>query len=235
MSTSKFSSSSPSSQARSVFTRFFRFSELEQSLHVRTGGRALFHGAWARVDTSTPSNTNSSRDDAGMSGSQSSEDEDAETTCDGEGDGVSDFDTYGNEGEQGIESGAVKGGTPGCTKRRYNRGIDKGGDPEGHVGRTKDATKQAMRKRIRLAWPSWSITKEKEIQEGTEEVEQSRKRRRKGKERETMRARWKNTELRPHGEGYVEFFDGWGVSQVKASTGYSECVMRYPNHSRFRI
>ncbi|CAM9337704.1 unnamed protein product [Ectocarpus fasciculatus] len=34
-------------QARTVFTGGFHFTELEQSPHVRTGGRAFFHGSWA--------------------------------------------------------------------------------------------------------------------------------------------------------------------------------------------
>lgn len=88
---------------------------------------------------------------------------------------------------------------------------DRGGG-EGGVGREDGAVEKSTAiiaggKKGRFAWPSWFNGKRRESPRG------KRRKTAKGNKRKRKK---QQTGARPHGEGYVEFLDGWGVSQVGA-------------------
>lgn len=183
------------SQARAVFTRSFHFTQLQHSPHVRTAGRALFHGAWARPDpppseTSSDSETDPGKDRWNTAEYNDGDDENDQDTTEGRETAVDDDDG---------------------TERENCRNIREAGESQ---------------KRRGMAW-SWQKVARgsggaggigggdgnrggKMIKRQQNEEKKSKKRKKNPKNRRKMG----KMESRPHGEGYVEFLDGWGVSQV---------------------
>lgn len=192
-------------QARSVFTRDYHFVQLENSPHARTAGRALYHGCWARPESAVHEiaggNDNGSQDED----SPHHEDDRAHDLqgSDYDGDEFRDADEVGGDGDFGNlrEQGGTSGGDKGTESE--NAGVE-------------------GKRRRRIAWPpSWPPSASRGKKRGKKKgVAVGRGCKRADKRGKAAGAWWKKAESVPHGEGYAEFLDGWGVSQV------STCVLR---------
>ncbi|CAM9162183.1 unnamed protein product, partial [Hapterophycus canaliculatus] len=193
-------------QARSVYTGSFQFTQLEHSPHVRTAGRAFFHGSWDRPPA--PNENKTSCSDSSASD---------ETDYERGGKGPEAFDS-GEDSREGVQD------------------KEEAEEEEGEGG-AKVMKKEKERPKRRIAW-EWPKAKQKkksnnnnndkrieEAGSGKKKISQhnmnekkaSMKRRKKmKKEKKKKKKKKRNTDKRksqPHGEGYVEFLDGWGVSQ----------------------
>ncbi|CAM9116310.1 unnamed protein product [Ectocarpus sp. 4 AP-2014] len=197
-------------QARTVFTGGFHFTELEQSPHVRTGGRAFFHGSWACPPpppdsdafsiSSSEEVTDSDRRKRPEVGSSSEDDEDTGFVAVGKGEEGFELEEREDEGSGAAVAG--KGGIKsnkrrlawGWPKTMKSKKVYSGGDEDvgferkggdRHDGGTSKNREREAKKKNK----DWRRRKNK-------------KQRKTGKDKS-----------QPHGEGYVEFLDGWGVSQ----------------------
>lgn len=185
-------------QARAVFTRSFHFIQLQHSPHVRTAGRALFHGAWARIDRPPSETSSDSESDPGNDRRNNIE--------------------YSDENEQETTEGreTAVGGVGGTEMGKKLQTQQEHGESE---------------KRRRIAWPWQKVGQGGgggsagdtgggggkgggNMAERKKVTEQTRKKEKKGKKSLKKRGTRAKTGSLPHGEGYVEFLDGWGVSQV---------------------
>eukprot|EP00903_Cladosiphon_okamuranus_P009107 g8702.t2 len=228
-------------QARTVYTGSFQFAQLEQSPHVRTAGRAFYHGSWGRPDRpkdtsageSNSSPTSSSSEGSGGPagrGPESYQEEDWEEEME---DGTSGLDrTAGRDEERvgGTVAGTKKkeskqrfawgrprkrGGVEKREKRRKGKNSFGVGDYVDGPGRRNDAAggfgdgsdndsdtagEQTQRKR----------ESKDRVKNRTKEKRKHSKKERRRKKKKIQREKLKS---KPHGEGYVEFLDGWGVSQ----------------------
>lgn len=138
--------------------------QLEQSPHVRTGGRALVHGSWARPE-----------------GSASSDSSPSQSETDSENGVLSD------KNQEDVQNAGVDSLKP--------RRIAWGQLRSGGGGGGKSAG--IVNKKV------LAILKNKKENNKKRGISKRRRKKRK------MKAK-----SQPHGEGYVEFLDGWGVSQV---------------------
>lgn len=166
-----------------MFTRSYHFLQFERSPHVRTAGRALYHGSWVRGETVPERSPRSDSD------SDTSED-DEEIPTDGEESGQ-------QEEKQCRVAVGVANGKQG-TEGDYLT-------PEVVTG-----------KRHRIACPSWPFR-----EKGKRETRGGGYKRMKKREEKPSKNKKCNKERKkkiigsqPHGEGYMEFLDGWGVAQV---------------------
>lgn len=229
-------------QAKSVYTRGFQFTQLEQSPHVRAAGRGLFHGSWARRSPPPllhrpPSSTTSSSSDPcseleleSQDGAKSSEDEVDAT----------DVAHVANEkraaGEGGENETTITHGDeplPDEVSVGNGHGIPRDAD-------TETTTAGVTHKARCVAWglPKLGLGGRRGVKaygvgegEDADDIHTSNAHSQKGVEdRRKIMGRmmgsgtskgtnaWgaavRKQELQPHGEGYVEFLDGWGVSLV---------------------
>lgn len=207
-----------------MFTGSFHFTELEQSPHVRTGGRAFFHGSWAYPPPppdSDASSTSSSEEatDSGRRkrpevGSSSEDNEDTGYVAVGEGEEGFDLEGREDEGEGATVAGK---GEKKSNKRRIAWGWPKtmkskkvysGGDEDVPLEREGGCRHDGGMNKKK------AMNREKEAKKKSKE----RRRRKKKKQRRTGK-----NKSQPHGEGYVEFLDGWGVSQAGVLANF--CVL----------
>lgn len=223
-----------------MYTGSFQFTQLEQSPHARTAGRAFYHGSWGRPDP--PKGTSAGESDS-SSTSSSSEGSGSPAGRGPEIEGGSSEEDW----EEGTEEAAF--GLDGTVER-----------DAGDVGTVTRAKKEPKR---RFAW-GWPKKKEEEERKtkkrrrentysdgeyvddpgtkndgasgfgdssddggdgpgGKTELKKmankdraekkKRKKNKKKTKKQKQKHRGKETS-KPHGEGYVEFLDGWGVSQV---------------------
>lgn len=222
-----------------MYTGSFQFAQLEQSPHVRTAGRAFYHGSWGRLESpkdtsagdsdpcSTSSSSEGSKGSAGRGpevGSGSSE-EDGEEQMEEGGFGLD--GSLGKDGEEEVVTVAgtkkkeskrrIAWGWPKMKKKNKEEGgkIYGGGDcvddPDaangaaGGFGDSGDNDGDGAGEQTEL--------KERDDKDRVKKKKEEEKKRRKKKKEKEKRLR-EGEQSKPHGEGYVEFLDGWGVSQV---------------------
>lgn len=226
-----------------MYTGSFQFAQLEQSPHVRTAGRAFYHGSWGRPDppkdasagdsdsSSTSASSEGSGDSAGVGpeieGGSSGEDWEEEME-----EGA--FGLDGTAGKDNEETAAVAGANKKGSKRRFAWGWPK--------KKGEEEKKKKRRKRKRGGSHSGgdyvddpgtrkgaaggfgdssdddgdgaggqADLKKRKNKDSDKNKSKEEKKKRKKKKKKKQRAQEKS---KPHGEGYVEFLDGWGVSQV---------------------
>ena len=222
-----------------MYTGSFQFAQLEQSPHVRTAGRAFYHGSWGRPDppkdTSAGDSDSSSASSEGSGGTAGggpeleggSSGEDREEEMEGANFGLD--GTVGRDDEEGVTAAGQKKkeskrrlawGWPKRKegegeKRKRKRGNSyRGGDyvddpgkmksPAGGFGDSSDDDADGTGRQGYLQERNNKDRDQRKVKE---------KKRRERKKNKKPRAQEKS---KPHGEGYVEFLDGWGVSQVGA-------------------
>lgn len=165
--------------------------QLEKSPHVRTGGRAVFHGSWTRLNLPAVDDADSYSSFSSVGDVMNGERKDSGSHC------RLDPEVEAERGERGQGFGIRR------QRRRAHRG-------EQH--------RQAV---VNLPRFAWGLVKKLRGDAGGDgrggsaiktnemacmETPQKQK---------TKRSRRSATAtFVPHGEGYVEFLDGWGVSQV---------------------
>lgn len=224
-----------------MYTGSFQFAQLEQSPHVRTAGRAFYHGSWGRPDppkdASAGDSDSSSASSEGSGGTAGggpeleggSSGEDREEEMEGanfglDGTGRDDEERVTVAGQKKKESKRRlawgwpkrKEGEEEKRKRKRKRGNSyRGGDyvddpgkrksPAGGFGDSSDDDADGTGRQGYLQERNNKDRDQRKIKE--------EKKRRERKKNKKPRAQEKS---KPHGEGYVEFLDGWGVSQVGA-------------------
>lgn len=209
-----------------MYTGSFQFAQLEQSPHVRTAGRAFYHGSWGRPDppkdtsggdSDLPSTSSSFEESEGPAGEgpeteSGGSEEDWEEEME---DGVHELD--GPVGRDGREAMAVAEAKKKESKRRIAWGWPKKSDKTnkknaretfsgGNYVDDTDARNGAAR-----GSGDSNNEQERELKKRKEEKKEKPKKKKKKLKKKKHREQEKST---PHGEGYVEFLDGWGVSQV---------------------
>lgn len=230
-------------QARTVYTGSFQFAQLEQSPHVRTAGRAFYHGSWGRPDLpkdTTAGESNSSSTSSSSEGSggpagrgpeidSGSSEEDWEEEME---EGTFGLDRTARRDEEGV-GGAVTGTKQKESKRRFAWGWPKKKGKEGK--REKKRRKgnsyggggyvddPGTRNDAAGVFGDGSdddgggagvqTRRKRESKDRIKKKRKEEKRKRKKKKSKKSKHREKN-KSKPHGEGYVEFLDGWGVSKV---------------------
>lgn len=165
--------------------------KLEKSPHVRTSGRAVFHGSWTRLKRPAVDDADSHSSFSSVSGFVNGERKDSRSHCRQDSKREEDSKRETERGERG------KGFAVQRKRRRANRG-------EEH--------QQAAGNLPRFAW---GLVKKLRGDAGGDRLggnainmETPQKQKKKRSRRSATSA------FVPHGEGYVEFLNGWGVSQV---------------------
>ena len=190
---------------------------------MRTGGRALFHGCWGRSALSPSSvDKNPSTNTSSSSSSDDDDPEEAQQALVQPTDGDEEGEDEGKDEEEGEgdKEAVVAVAVTEEGKEGGVRGRGREGQTEGVIEEEASTLDRYSKPPQRVAWgrPKGDRGGGGDTAgDGKLKIEGKKSSTKKGKKPKTKKKRKKKTaqtKLQPHGEGYVEFLDGWGVSQV---------------------
>lgn len=223
-----------------MYTGSFQFTQLEHSPHVRTAGRAFFHGSWGRPPAPDDDDASSSDSSASDERDFESDGKGSETSDSGEDSeerGPDEEEAGGGEGEGEDEAMVKEKGGPkrriawgwpkakkskrvgeaGCGGQDSDEGKTRGSDDS--INRGGDVGDGSKSGRGGAGWRGG--TGQQHTKRGDDKKMLQLNKRKGNKKMKRIKRKKKrkieNRKSQPHGEGYVEFLDGWGVSQVRGS------------------